>query len=149
MLLEETKELAEAGDVYNEEEEELTATAQDQPMALSMRKDVQNYVAGCDVCNRNKYQALSPAGLLQQLPIPKHILEEISMDFITRLPKSNMYDVILVIVDCLSKYTHFIPLSHHFTAKEVAEKFVKEMVRLHGFPKSIVSDRDKIFKSHF
>lgn len=80
-----------------------------------MREYVQNYVAKCDSCNRNKYQALNPVGLLQPLPTPNHVWEEISMDFITELPKSQSYDVILVVVDCLSKYAHFISLSHPFT----------------------------------
>ena len=71
------------------------------------------------------------------------------MDFITRLPKSQGFDVIMVIVDKLSNYAHFVMLKHPFTAKTIAESFVKEVVRLHGVPEVIVSDRDPIFLSNF
>ena len=71
------------------------------------------------------------------------------MDFIRGLPKSHGVDVICVVVDRLSKYAHFLPLKHPYTAHSVAEKFVKEIVRLHGFPVSIISDRDRVFLSSF
>lgn len=96
---------------------------------IGKKGTITNYVAACQVCQRNKYQASSPAGLLQPLPIPNAIWEEISMDFIVGLPKSKGQDAVLVVVDRLSKYGHFI--------------------RLHGVPISIVSDRDPTFMSHF
>jgi hypothetical protein len=71
------------------------------------------------------------------------------MDFITGLPKSKGYEAILVVVDRLSKYAHFVPLKHPYTARVVAEIFTKEVVRLHGIPLSIMSDRDPIFISNF
>jgi hypothetical protein len=71
------------------------------------------------------------------------------MDFIGGLPKVQGIDTIMVVVDRLTKYAHFIPVKHPYTAKDIAELFIKEIVRLHGFPSSIVSDRDRVFLSSF
>lgn len=64
------------------------------------------------------------------LPVPHSILEEVSMDFIVKLPKSQGYDAVLVVVDRLSKYWHFLPLKHPYSTRTVAEVFVKEVIRL-------------------
>lgn len=116
---------------------------------FGMKKTIQQFVMACDICQRQKYLAAAPGGLLQPLNIPNQIWEEVSMDFITGLPKSKGFDAVLVVVDRLSKYSHFIPLRHPYTARSVAEVFVKEVVRLHGVPASILSDRDPIFVSNF
>nr|GEV03683.1 Ty3/gypsy retrotransposon protein [Tanacetum cinerariifolium] len=75
--------------------------------------------------------------------------EDISIDFITGLPKLKDYEVILVVVDRILKYCHFIPLKHPFTARSFAEVFLKEVIHLHGIPKSVLSDRDPLFLSTF
>lgn len=78
----------------------------------------------------------------QPLPVPTAIWEDISLNFITHLPKSLGFDAILVVVDCCSKYNHFIVLSHPFTAKSMDSILYKEIIRLHRVPRSIISNRD-------
>ena len=115
----------------------------------SMHKVIQQYVASCTICQKNKADTFSLAGLLQPLPIPCQVWDDITMDFIEGLPPSNGKSTIFVVVDHLSKSAYFLALSHPHTAKMVAEKFVEGIVKLHGMPKSIISDRDPIFISHF
>ena len=115
---------------------------------VGMKKAIANYVKVCGVCQRNKTLAISPAELLQPLQLPDKVWEDLSMDFIDGLPKSEGYDVIYIVVDCLSKYAHFIPLKHPYTTS-VAERFITNIVKLHGMPYSIVSDRDRVFTNKF
>lgn len=114
-----------------------------------MAMDIKVFVSNCLLCQQAKTSTTLPAGLLQSLPIPTQIWEDVAMDFITWLPASQGYTVIMVVVDRLSKYGHFAPLKDDYTSLSVDESFIKMVVKLHSFPKSIVSDRDKVFTSTF
>jgi transposase InsO family protein len=112
------------------------------------RQLVRDYVRACTTCQRNKTETLQPADLLQPLPVPSRVWADISMDFVKALPKVHGKSVILTVVDQFSKYAHFIALDHPYTASSVARVFFMDIVRLHGFPESIVSDRDPVFTSN-
>jgi hypothetical protein len=114
-----------------------------------LKQDTENFVKQCQVCQQAKPEHNHPTGLLQLLPVPQGAWQDITMDFIEGLPKSESYDTILVVVDRFSKYAHFIPLHQPFTAQTVAQAVFDNVVKLHGLPKTIVSDRDKIFTGHF
>lgn len=101
------------------------------------------------ICQRNKTEHLHPAGLLQPLTVPTAVWADISMDFIEGLPCVHDKSVILSVIDCFSKYGYFILLGHPYTATTVTRVFFHEIVRLHGIPHSIVSDRDPVFTSAF
>ena len=87
-------------------------------------------------------------GLLQPLPVPDFAWQVVTMDFIEGLPRSHGYNCIMVVVDKFSKYAHFVPLSHPFTALKVALQYMEHVFKLHGLPEAIVSDRDKVFTSN-
>jgi hypothetical protein len=82
--------------------------------------DAENFVRQCDTCQQAKHERTHPAGLLQPLPVPSGVWQDILMDFIEGLPKSDGANSILFIVDRFMKYAHFVPLTHPFTAKQVA-----------------------------
>ncbi|XP_072066649.1 uncharacterized protein [Arachis hypogaea] len=107
-------------------------------------RDIRQYVLSYCICQQAKVENKAPAGLLKPLPIPSQVWKDIAMDFIVSLPVSSGYSVIMVVVDRLTKYAHFLPLKQDFNSKTVAETFINNVVKLHGFSKSIVSDRDRV-----
>ena len=114
-----------------------------------MYKDVYDFITACNTCQRHKSGLSAYPGLLQPLPVPEHVWSDISMDFIEGVPKSHGKQVILVMVDRLNKYAHFCGLSHPYTALDVAQLFLDHIFKLHGLPRTIMSDRDSIFLIHF
>ncbi|KAH9657564.1 hypothetical protein KPL70_023135 [Citrus sinensis] len=114
-----------------------------------MRHDVEKFIRECLICQQTKYSTQASAGLLQPLPIPSMVWDEVTMDFITGLPLSKGFSVILVVVDRLTKFAHFGPLPCQFIALKTAELFVDMVIKIHGFPSSIIYDRDPVFLSNF
>lgn len=99
----------------------------------------------CLICQKAKADHTHPKGLLQPLPIPKRTFEEIAMYFIVSLPNSKGFTVIMVVIDRLSKFGHFIHLKGDFNSESVATAFIQNIIKLHGLPVSIVTDRDRVF----
>jgi len=114
-----------------------------------MHHDIKVFVQQCLICQQAKMAITLPASVLQPLPIPYQIYGELAMDFITCHPVSYGFTLIYVVIDILSKAAHFMALKQDFTSKSVAEIFFKNVVKLHRLPKSIVSNRDKVFTSQF
>ncbi|GJU36163.1 ty3-gypsy retrotransposon protein [Tanacetum coccineum] len=113
--------------------------------SLLLREFHNNPISGHGGVNK----MLASGGYLHPLPTPTVIWEDVSMDFITGMPLSKGFSVVLVVVDRFSKYAHFATLPTIFNAHKVAEVFVEAVVKHHGIPKTIVSDRDPIFVGKF
>jgi len=114
-----------------------------------LNKDVRNYIRACVVCQRNKPDLNAPTRLTHPLPIPNAIWEDISMDFIEGLPNSKVETQCWWWLIDLVNMPIFLALSHTFTAATVAQVYFEHIFKLHGVPKTIVTDRDKIFLSKF
>ncbi|KAI0493363.1 hypothetical protein KFK09_023479 [Dendrobium nobile] len=113
-----------------------------------MKKDVAEFVSRCEACQLVKAEHQRPGGLLQSLPIPEWKWEEVTMDFAMGFPRSRQgHDAIWVVVDRLTKSAHFLPIRQTDSVDRLAQIYVKEIVRLHGVPRVIVSDRDGRFTS--
>jgi len=107
-------------------------------------------VYACLTCQKSKVEHQKPTGLLTPLDVPEWKWDNISMDFVMSLPNTPRgHDAIWVVVDRLTKSSHFIPINITFPVAQLAEIYIRDIVKLHGVPSSIVSDRDPRFTSRF
>jgi hypothetical protein len=115
-----------------------------------MKRDILEYIAICMECQKVKFEHRHPTGLLQPFPNPEWKWEVMTMDFITRFPRtSKLHDSIMALVYKITKAAHFIPLKTTHKVADVVDIFMKEVARLHRIPKTIMSDRDSKFTSNF
>lgn len=112
-----------------------------------LKQAITSFVQSCEVCQQAKIEHCKIPRLLSPLHVPTQPWDIVSMDFIEGLPSSDRYSTILVVVDKFTKYGHFIPLAHPFTALKVAQLYMANVYKLHGMPSAIISDRDKVFTS--
>jgi len=112
-----------------------------------MRDTIKQYVKNCDICQRTKVVRDAPYGLMKPNEAPDRPWKLISMDFITDLPKSEVDDAILIVIDRLTKMAHFLPCTKEMDARQFSELFMREIFRLLGLPKDIITDRGSIFTS--
>ncbi|GJU25750.1 putative reverse transcriptase domain-containing protein [Tanacetum coccineum] len=116
----------------------------------NMKADIATYVSKCLTCLRVKAEHQKPSGLLVQPAIPQWKWENITMDFVTKLPRTQSgNDTIWVIVDRLTKSAHFLPMRETDPMDKLAKLYLKEVVTRHGIPVSIICDRDPRFTSNF
>lgn len=115
----------------------------------SLISDVRIFINQCDICQRHKYDVAASPRYLHPLPIPEGVWTDICLNFIEGLPKSQGKDVILVVMDRLSKYAHFLSLQHPYTTQSVAKSFLDGVFKLHRMPVTMTSDRDPVFLSSF
>ena len=115
-----------------------------------MKKEIARYVSKCLTCQQVKIEHRKSGGLLQPLPIPEWKWEDITMDFVTGLPRTrHQLDAVWVIMDRLTKSVHFLPIRTTYSLDRLARMYIQEVVRLHGVLVSIVSDRDPRFTVKF
>jgi hypothetical protein len=115
----------------------------------NMRQDIERFCRHCHVCTRSRTSRHALFGILRPLPIPDGPWKDLSMDFVTRLPWSDGYNAILVVTCQLTKMRHLIQCRDTTTAEQLAELFLEHLFRLHGLPRSIVSDRGTQFVAKF
>ena len=115
-----------------------------------MKKHVTNYISKCLTCQQVKVKHQVPSSLLNPIPIPQWKWDNITMDFMSRFHLTQKkHDSVWVIINRLTKSAHFLPVRLDYPMDMLVELYVNEIVRLHGIPLSIVSDRDPWFTSRF
>jgi hypothetical protein len=114
-----------------------------------MKAQTKEFVQTCLICQQSKPERNKYPGLLEPLPTPDAAWQTVTMDFVEGLPTSGTANCIMVVVDKFTRYAHFIPLHHPFTAAKVAAAYMTNVFKLHSLPKVMVSDRDPIFTSRF
>ena len=115
-----------------------------------MKRDVAEFVSKCLICQQVKAEHQKPAGLFQRIEIPEWKWERITMDFVTGLPRTlRGFDSTWVIVDRLTKSSHFLPVKTTYSIAQYARLYVERIMSLHGVPLSIISDRGPQFTAHF
>ncbi|GJU22082.1 putative reverse transcriptase domain-containing protein [Tanacetum coccineum] len=116
----------------------------------NMKADIATYVSKCSTCLKVKAEHQKPSGLLVQPAIPQWKWENITMDFVTKLPRTQSgNDTIWVIVDQLTKSAYFLPMRETDPMDKLARLYLKEVVTRHGIPVLIICDRDPRFTSNF
>ena len=114
-----------------------------------MAQDIETFCMSCGTCTTSKDINSKPRGLIHSLPVPDRRWQSIGMDFLGPLPKLNNFNYLLVIIVQLTPQVHLVPTTTTVTTKGVVWIVLKEVVRLHGIPESIVSNRDTQFTSIF
>nr|QHU79743.1 hypothetical protein [Oryza coarctata] len=114
----------------------------------NMKQLVQDFVRACATCQRYKSDHLHPVGLVLPLLVPHGVWTDITLDFVEALPHVQGKSVILMVIDRFSKYCHFIPLAHPYSAEIVAQAFFANIICLHGVQQSLVFGRDPVFTSN-
>nr|KYP55985.1 Retrotransposable element Tf2 [Cajanus cajan] len=115
-----------------------------------MKREIAEFVAACLTCQKAKIEHQRPGGVLQLMEIPEWKWDSVTMDFVVGLPKTvRNSDSIWVIVDRLTMCAHFLPVNKRWSLERLSPLYIREIVRLHGVPSSIISDRDPRFTSMF
>lgn len=110
---------------------------------------MKEYISSCDTCQRSKTTTSKPVGLLQPHEVPEGRWQTVTMDFAVPFKPSNGFDMVMIVVDKFKKHNHYIPTRKTDSAVEISDALLREIVRHHGMPRAIISDRDSKFTSKF